>query len=139
MIQRIQSIFLLLAGTAGAALFTLPFATANVTTSGVFQDGKFNIFDNNGLMILAVMTCALALMSIFLYKNRVLQMNVGKLNMILAFVLMAWALVEFFSFAGVVSFGIGLFLPFGTILFTVLANRNILKDELLVRSADRIR
>jgi len=140
MIQRIQSIFLLLAGAASGALFALPFGTAaEKSTKGVLADGIFNIHDHIGLLILTVAVTLIAVVSIFLYNNRVLQMNVGKLNLILAFGLLAWAAYQFVTLGDAISFGFGMVMPLIVVVLTYLANRYILKDEKLVKSADRIR
>jgi hypothetical protein len=139
MIQRIQSIFLLLASLSGGALFILPFASAPKTTDGIFADGLFNIHDNIGLLILTALVAVIALVSIFLFNNRKLQMNVGKLNLVLSLALMSWAAYLFFTMMATAAFGVGLVMPVVLMIMTVLANRNILKDERLVRSADRIR
>ena len=139
MIQRIQTIYLFFASLCGWALFGLPFATGTPTTSGILQDGAFNIYDNIGLLILAGAMASIALLSIFLFNNRKLQMNVGKLNLIVGFALMAWAGYWFFEVTQIASFGIGLVFPVLFLLLTLIANKNILKDEKLVRSADRLR
>lgn len=139
MIQRIQSIFLALAGLCGGALFGLPFATSEPTTEGFLADGIFNIQDHIGLLILTVAVTLIAIASIFLFNNRILQMNVGKLNLVLAFGLLAWTAYQFVSFGDAASFGFGLVMPVLVIILTFLANRFIQKDEDLVRSADRIR
>lgn len=139
MIQRIQTIYLFFASLCGWALFGLPFATATQATQGIFEDGRFNIYDNIGLLVLAGTVSAIALLSIFLFNNRKLQMNIGKVNMILGFGLMAWASYWFLEVINIADFGAGLVMPLLVLILTFLANRNILKDEKLVRSADRLR
>ncbi len=140
MIQRIQSIYLLLAAGASAALFGEPFATAPTSQpEGLLQDGAFDISDHLGLMILAGLITALALGTIFLYKNRILQMNLGKLNIVLLVALLVFSAYLYFTIQVATNFGAGLVLPLLVFIFIFLANRNIYKDERLVRSADRLR
>lgn len=139
MIQRIQSIYLLLAAIASSTLFALPFATAPAQPEGILQDGAFDISDHLGLMILTALIAVVALGTIFLYKNRVLQMNLGKLNIVLLVALLVFAAYLYNSIQVDSSFGAGLVMPIVVFVFTFLANRNIYKDERLVRSADRLR
>lgn len=139
MIQRVQSIYLLLASLSGATLFGLPFAQGDQATDGLLADGVFDVYDNNGLLILAAAVTFLAFLSIFLFNNRKLQMNVGKLNLLLGFAILGWAGFWFFELMKVATFGFGLVMPLMAIILTYIANRNILKDEKLVRSADRLR
>ena len=139
MIQRIQSVYLFLASLASSALFGLPFASAEKTNEGIFMDGALNIYDHIGLLVLTILMAIIALASIFLFKNRVLQMNAGKLNLVLGFALMAWASYAFFDVSATATFGLGLLMPVLAMFMTFMANKNIQKDEKLVRSADRIR
>lgn len=139
MIQRIQSIYLLLASLSGGALFALPFATGNKMQEGILTDGLFNIQDHLVLLILTSMVAAIALLSIFLFNNRKLQMNIGKVNLLLTLGLIGWTAYLFLPIIELATLGLGFPFPFVLIIMTLLANKNILKDERLVRSADRIR
>lgn len=94
---------------------------------------------------LAVVSCLVALFSIFQYKNRLNQLKLGALN---AFIIMAYvATATYFIYTGEKEIGYeargvfkpGYFLPLAALLFNSLANRFIKKDEKLVRSVDRIR
>lgn len=139
MIQRIQSIYLLLAAIASSTLFGLPFVTATAQPEGLLQDGAFDISDHLGLMILTVLIAVVAVGTIFLYKNRVLQMNLGKLNIVLLVALLGFAAWLYSSIQVDTNFGAGLVVPIVVFVLTFLANRSIYKDERLVRSADRLR
>ncbi|MFK7795822.1 MAG: DUF4293 domain-containing protein [Aureispira sp.] len=138
-IQRIQSIYLLIAAVAGSALFGFPFATAPAQQEGMLVDGAFDINDHIGLIVLTVLVIFLSVVTIFLYNNRVLQMNLGKLNIVLLLGLVGLAGYLFFTLQVATSLGVGLVAPALVLIFVVLANRNIQKDEKLVRSADRLR
>ena len=141
MIQRVQSIYLLLAALSAAALFALPFATAPAETEGILQDGAFDISDHVGLIVLTALIALIALGTIFLYSNRTLQMNLGKLNIVLLMGLLGLAAYLYTTIptTATVALGIGLGIPLLVLVFTLLANRNIQKDDRLVRSADRLR
>lgn len=138
-IQRIQSIYLLIAALAGSALFGFPFATAPAQQEGMLVDGAFDVNDHIGLIVLTVLVVLLSVATIFLYNNRVLQMNLGKLNIVLLLGLVGLAGYLFFTLQVATSLGFGLVAPALVLIFVVLANRNIQKDEKLVRSADRLR
>ncbi len=138
-IQRIQSIYLLLASIVGASLFGLPFATAPQEQEGLLIDGLLNLNDHTGLLILTILVIILSLGTIFLYNNRVLQMNLGKVNILLALGLLAFSGYLFYTIQAVATIGAGLFSPLLVIILVAMANKNIQKDEKLVRDSDRLR
>ena len=146
MIQRIQTIFLVLAAACAFGLFALPFATtsADVGSSTLFADGIYNINDNVALLALYGAAGALAAIGIFLFKNRKSQLLVGRLAIIaniIGCILTFWL---FFQDRGTLGDanpddGLGIFLPVLFLVFAGLALRFISKDEKLVRSMDRLR
>ena len=138
-LQRIQSVYLFLASLMGGSLFGLPLATAPKTQEGLLMDGLLNVHDNIGLLILVIVVSLLSLVTIFLYNNRVLQMNLGKLNLLLILVLVAFAGYLFSTVQAVATIGGGLVTPVVAFVLTILANKSIQKDEKLVRDSDRLR
>lgn len=146
MIQRIQSVFLLLAAASGFGVLASPFATttASVQGSALFSDSTFNVQDNMGLLILFAVAGALAVASIMLYKNRQLQMKICRFAIIanvLGFIL---AIILFWQNLSTMQEvepkdGVGAYLPVAFLIFGILALRFIRKDENLVRSMDRLR
>lgn len=138
-IQRVQSIYLLVAAIIGSTLFGLPFATAPAQPEGMLVDGAFDINDHIALIILTIVVVLLSFVTIFLYNNRVLQMNLGKLNIVLLLGLLGLAGYLFYTLPVATSLGLGLIVPVVVFVLILLANRNIKKDEKLVRSADRLR
>ena len=145
MIQRIQSIFLLLAAAAFFSLFGLDFASSNAEVSGFLSDKAFDIQDHIALTILAALGGALALLTIFLFNNRQLQIKLGYGVILLAIALPIVAVALFYGQFNALptniklTYGIGLAAPILALIFTGLANRFINKDEKLVRSMDRLR
>ena len=146
MIQRIQSIFLLLAAAAGFGVLAMPFASTNegVQASSLFADKVYSIGDNLGLLVLFAVAGALSLAAIFLYNNRQLQMKIGRfaliagiLGIVLAGALFWQDLANIANSA--IDGGFGAYLPALFLVFMGLALRAIKKDEALVRSADRLR
>lgn len=143
MIQRIQSIFLLIAAIASFALLGTPFATAKEKIAGpLFADNIYNLNDHLALLVIFVVAGALALASIFLFKNRETQLRISSIAMVanilgigLALFLLFQNKIDFNSLA----LSVGTFLPLIAIIFEWLANRSIRKDNKLVRSMDRLR
>jgi len=95
--------------------------------------------------VLVVLAIIVAFYEIFRYKKRISQLKLGALNSLIitvALVLEVYLIVTAQNewnpeVRG--SYRTGLFMPAAAIIFNMLANRNIRKDERLVRSVDRIR
>lgn len=143
MIQRIQSIFLLLAAVALLGLFGLPFASTAepVAASALFADQKYNILDHTALSAIFIAAAVISLLSIFLFNNRKLQMRLSLLSILGALAGLAVAGVLFSQDAAgqTAQLGLGFGLPVVSIILIYLAYRNIKKDETLVKSMDRLR
>ena len=107
------------------------------------SEGKHMFFFCPVLMAILVITTALIFIDIWLFKHRALQMRVATFCMIL---LVAWYIAY-----GVIIYLLystaGMFwsthwtaaLPAAALILLYLAFRGILKDEMLVRSLDRLR
>ena len=133
MIQRIQSIYLLLASAAAFSALRWPFYYTPVPTA----------FEVNGsqqystLITLAFSAC-LSFITIFLYGNRMLQLKVVLVNIMLS------GLIGFFIYKVVLAHpGGGFTLPsvalFLIPLLQILSVIRIYKDESMVKAADRLR
>lgn len=148
MIQRKQTLFLLVVALIAIILFFLPFQELN-TPAGAWaiclmpgcSSGKItsNIYFP---MILNGLVMVLSVATIFLYKNRVLQFKVS--NILVLFNVMILGLFFLLDFTiieqgSAITYKIGAFLPLISIIFGYLAAHFIKKDEQLVRNADRIR
>lgn len=146
MIQRIQTIFLLLASAAAFGLLALPFASTNevIEASGLFADKQYEISDHIALLLLFCAAGGLSFVSIFLFKNRKSQLLLGRISVIANLIGLILAVVFFLQDSpnmGEITpdDGLGLYLPFLFLVFAILALRYIQKDEKLVRSMDRLR
>ena len=136
MIQRIQTIYLLISALVMGALFMwFPLV--------VGQDGTVIIDRNEPLVIgLIFGSIAFAIISILSFKTRQRQFVLNRLNIILNFVLLGVFVYRSLTLSGetlVSEKGIGVFLPIISIVFLVLANKAIKRDEDLVKSVDRLR
>lgn len=145
MIQRIQSIFLLLASLSFWSLFKFPFAMSNKSATPFFEDQLLNINDHTILLILVILGGIVTAVSIFLFNNRTLQLRLGIINIILAIFLILVAVWLVFSKAPSIDSSleiadqVGLYMPVLALIFVSLANFFIKKDENLVKSMDRLR
>jgi hypothetical protein len=151
MIQRIQSIFLLLASGSAFSLFLDPMSlfevdnTEGLAASAPLADGIFNIQDHIILIVAVVLSGLLAFGAIFLFKNRTQQMTLSRVSIALGVVIMVLAgglfYADYKALTGATNIegGFGLLAPILTIIFSVLALRFIGKDEKLVKSMDRLR
>jgi hypothetical protein len=148
MIQRIQSLYLFIAFAAYITLLFFPVALFQ-TTDNLFSFG--NIISGAGssliinpymLIVHGAMAC-LVLVTIFMFKKRVLQIRMTTVALLLN-VLYVGGLFFFVdsiekqhSVAAV--YEPGMYISLIPLVFLVLASRAIRKDENLVRSTDRLR
>ena len=146
MIQRIQTLFLLLAGGLSFALLGVPFAGTpeTVAASALFSDGSYSVLDSPALLIFYLLGGALALGSIFLYKRRSLQIRLGIFAFIAILIGMVLTVILYMQdpimeAAATPNDGLGIYLPFVALVALLLAQRYIRKDENLVQSMDRLR
>jgi hypothetical protein len=161
MIQRVQSIYLFIASVITVLLFTFNIWTAQ-TTDGT-QRVVLNIVEltyssteapavSYSMYWLSILTVIIAIggfATVFLYKNRNLQLKLVRLNLLLLIVLLVlifYYIEEAKAFfidvpvENIIStFDIGIYLPLVSIIFFFLASRGISADDRLVRSADRLR
>lgn len=145
MIQRIQTLFLLLAGLSFGALFFIPMALSDTVTTQFLSDQMYDVTDHPVLTGMAALGSVMTLAAIFLFKNRPLQLKLGYLIIALGILLPVASFLLFMNesaaldASAVVMDQAGLYLPILAILFGFLANHFIKKDERLVKSMDRLR
>ena len=146
MIQRIQSVFFLLAGGLYLGLFGVPFAETSkpVAQSAFLNDAAYGVQDHVALMAAFAVAGVLPIAAIFLFKNRGVQMRLALFSTIAAIVGSVLTVVLFMQEGlnkskEVINDGMGLYMAIAALVFTLLAYRFVNKDEKLVRSADRLR
>ena len=177
MIQRKQTLFLLLAVCAMAMCFMFPIASFTAKAPlGVPVSGELNLIakENPSLMndilngeavtmgqkdyikvwplaVLTILSAFVALVSMFLFKNRVTQMRLVAVAFLLGvidiFLIFIWAVDAYIDKVTVpmactdvnVHYGLGTWCPIVAVVLLFLAHRAIKKDEEKVRAADRLR
>ena len=143
MVQRIQSVYLLLVAALSAALFFVTIYSVETAGTAAPAVQEFKVPSNTIYLILNSIAGLMALVTIFLYKNRSMQIRLSNLNMLIICIFIGTV----FYFAdhskadasSLVHYSIGCYFPLIQLVFTFLAMRAIRKDEALVRSADRLR
>lgn len=136
MIQRVQTIYLVIAAIIMGALYMwFPVVLG--------QEGTVIIDRKEPLVLgLIFISIALAIISILSFKKRQLQFVLNRLNIISNFILLGVFVYRSLTLSGetlVSEKGIGVLLPIISIVFLVLANKAIKRDEDLVKSVDRLR
>jgi succinate-acetate transporter protein len=136
MIQRIQTVYLVVSALIIAALYLwFPLVQDDAGTTIISRDEPLVL----GLLGVSVL---LAVISIFNFKKRKLQFVLNRLNIISNFVLLGVFVYRSLTLSGetlISEKGIGVLFPIISIVFLVLANKAIKRDEDLVKSVDRLR
>lgn len=140
MIQRKQTLWLLLAAFSTFLTYLLPFYSGDKYVREHIQSGKDFVGDTTfAVFIFTSFTLVLLLVAIFLYKNRKTQFWVGAVALLFS------VLTIIFYFKGIgIHFAKGHILLSSVFAFAVpplifLALRGIRKDEKLVKSLDKLR
>ena len=135
MIQRIQSIWLLLAAICAFLTLKFPLYSGSTATAPFVElNGQYNIL----LLILTVVVGTLAAVSIFLFKNRKLQMKLGFAGLALEIGCMALYFTQLKNFS-TGNFALGSVLTLAVVVFFIMAIAAISKDQKLIKSLDRLR
>ena len=159
MIQRIQTLYLLAVVALGIALIWLPVvqfvSPEGAETLDIYylnaiclQNATAEPFDIIlpglwGLLVATVLIPALALVDIFLYKKRILQARLNIFTVMLC--LGYYGVLAIYIWQAKLALGVDWHVlpwaafPLVCLVLTLMATRAILKDEALVRAADRIR
>lgn len=134
---------MLVASVTPLAVFMFNNDTVLFEAMGIYLNGILN--DSTwGLFVVGLISSVLALITVFLYKQRMLQIRLSIFNIVVmigfylyfGFVLFKIFPVENLQFQKV---GIGVIMPLIAIILTILAIRKIGEDEALVRSLQRLR
>ncbi len=155
MLQRIQTVYLFLVFVFGLLYLLLPLATLGVGHE-VYTLKSYEVvaperitahvdvtFFRAVFLTVLFAHMILTVITTYKYKKRLLQLKLGNLNLLLLLILIV---LSFFyidaiknQIAAEVSYSVGLFFPFISIILILLANRGIRKDEALIRSINRVR
>lgn len=140
MIQRKQTLWLLLSAICAGLTFRFPFYNGTVIngTEGV-TGAELTATDNIWLLILTSLTAILALAAIFMYKNRKLQLQLTFFGLITALGAVALDIMYIKNFESGGSISITALLSLFMIIGFLLALQGIRRDQKLIRDLNRLR
>ncbi|MBQ2508550.1 MAG: DUF4293 domain-containing protein [Bacteroidales bacterium] len=177
MIQRIQSFLLVLVVVGAVLMFMFPMATYSIpdpesgdvvtasidllpkdkAVAGDTTASNIQVLMKEGpsvwpMAVLAAIIGLIALVSIFLYKNRIRQMRVVSFGFLVNIVYIGLIFLLYVDKVAnllapvnptgmppMTHYSIGTWTPFVTAILLFLAQRAIRSDEIKVQSADRLR
>lgn len=164
MLQRIQTLFLVIAALALIIMIFYPIVNITEFTSvqsevletdyyglkvtGLDDPSPESKPQMNSLVALPLMIVVIGLLaiigySIFRFSQRLHQLKLVKISIFLNIILVAGIFLNYFKFFINTQIGselgLGSYFPLISLVMLVVAHRYILKDEKLVRSVDRLR
>ena len=147
-IQRIQSVYLLIAVILMAIFAFFPVLTFEVGSKsfvyGALETGKVGMTHIDPLMLVLVLLVALlALIDIFLYKNLQRQMTVCFVDIIIALSMLVAIGIQTYILSTHEILNLRLqwylLLPVFAIIFLMLAHKAMSRDKKALRDSDRLR
>jgi hypothetical protein len=155
MIQRIQSVYLFLTTLLSLLFLRASFLTfvdksgsiIKVSFTGILSSksgGAFELIEKTiPITVLVVLISIVSVIAIFLYKNRKVQLSFSLAAIILTCLLIATSLYYCLHIIKVYQCeivpGFSMLIPVLILISSFLAYRGIKKDDLLVKSYDRLR
>jgi hypothetical protein len=139
MLQRFQTIWLLLAAIFAFLTFKLPFYSGSKIIKDVIQpDVRLDAASQVLILVLTGAVILCCFIAVFLFKNRKRQLTLTVINFILSIILLVLYFLQIQKFqTGIISLSCLFTLAIPIFLF--LAARGIWKDEKLIKSLDRLR
>jgi hypothetical protein len=140
MLQRKQSLWMLLAAACAVLTIKLPFYTgATMDAAQGKMVEKITASSNIPLLILTVLLVVVMLVNIFNFKNRKLQLRIT-IGLILVSLLDIFLFYQA-SMKSIIggTFALTSVLALAIPLLLVMAARGISKDQKLIKNADRLR
>lgn len=149
MIQRIQTVYLLLVAVLTGLMLLLPLATFTCDTSMVTltalaieaADGT-TIVPTTYMGVLILISTLLPLVTIFLFKHRWVQIRLCIVEIVLQagiIVYLVYYITKINGSAEALSLALPDVFPIVSIILSLLAYRGVVKDETLIKSLNRIR
>ena len=136
MIQRIQTLWLLLAVAAGILSIKFPFYTGHTLDYNALIElrGSWNV----PILIITVISVIISGIAIFLYKNRRKQSTYIIINILLSLIIIILYFLQTRNFIEG-SFSLTSLFVFSMPIFLILALAGVRRDAKIIRSLDRLR
>lgn len=161
MIQRIQTLYFLLALVALTIMFFVPYIVIN-EPNGVIAFKPFivnaisidgvseKIFSTIYMGILLAITVIVIFLTTFAYRHRMFQIRMSLASLMAQFGIICFIIYYTVKAQNILStmgqepqwhiqYSIVIVLPIVSMIFTYLGYKGVIKDEAIIRSLDRIR
>ena len=138
MIQRQQSLWLLLAAVASFLSFKFPFYTGSILENNMSGFAELEGGSNFFLLIVTGLSILISVIAIFMYKDRKTQLKLAIGGIILSIILLILYFVEIKKFEKG-NFALTAIFVLAILIGYIMAARGIWKDEKLVKSLDKLR
>ncbi len=139
MIQRQQTIWLIVSALCAAFSFKFPFATgARMIKNVLTPDAALNAGSHFVLLVLTGAAVLLAGISIFLFKDRKIQMRLCLVGIALGVLILVVYFMQLRQFEKS-TMALASILPFATVAGFFMAFRGIRRDEKLIKTLDKLR
>jgi Domain of unknown function (DUF4293) len=138
MIQRQQSLWLLLAAVASFLSFKFPFYTGNILENNISRFEELEGGSNFFLLILTGASVLISAITIFLFKDRKTQFKLAIGGVVLSIILLILYFVQLKKFTNG-NFALTAIFVFAILIGYLMAAKGIWKDEKLVKSLDKLR
>lgn len=125
--QRVQTFYLAISTALIAAMFFCDKA------------GDITFISYWPYLVLLILVTLLNLLALTTWKFRIFQVRTTVLAALLTIALQGWLVVDFIATGNNPVFHVPAVFPIVAVIFDILAARNIWADELMVRSASRLR
>jgi len=156
MIQRVQSIYLLLITVLLSFLLVKPYAEIKLFNDQTLVFRTYAVLVQSGtdiisiykttipVILLVLLNCLLSFCTIFFYNHRIIQIRLCMINAVLVFTLILTMFVYYINIRNSLNvihhaFKAPMIFPILGIIFCLMAARAIQRDEALVNSYNRIR
>ena len=136
MIQRIQTVWLLVAVAAGLLSIKFPFYTGSLVVNNAYV--RLTGAENMPILILTVLSVLISFVTIFLFKNRKRQTSLTILNIFISIVIIVLYILQLKNFSNG-AFSLACVFVFVMPVALIMALIGIRRDEKVIRSLDRLR
>jgi len=136
MIQRIQTLWLLVAVAAGLLSIKFPFYTGTLVVNNAYL--SLTAAENIPIIILTVLSVLISFVTIFLFKNRKQQTNLTLLNIFISIIIVVLYFLQLKNFS-TGHFSLTSIFVFVLPIALIMTLIGVRRDEKVIRSLDRLR
>lgn len=135
--QRSQTLYLAIATALIASLFFSIKAVVLGADGAAMEEYRYTAY--LPYLILLIVISLLNLLALTTWNFRIFQVRTTVLAALITLALQAWLAVDYFVAADNLVFRFTAIFPLVAVIFDILAARGIWADEMMVRSASRLR